>query len=1161
MKKLSQFKGAWPFFAAVFLNAFVDLGHKITVQNTIFKLYGEQSQIIATAILNAMILLPFILLLSPAGFLSDKFKRVSVMRASAWLVVILSALITVAYHLGWFHIAFMITFLLAAQSAIYSPAKFAFIKEMFGKTRLGEANGVVAALSIVAILGGTFAFTIAFELMYGEGLTSEAEVLQAIAPIGFMLVATAVFELVMMYRIPLENEFSEPSNADAKFEWSRFFSGRLFARDLEPFTRSRTIRLSVIGLSTFWGIGQVMLAAFPAFFKTETGTTNAIAVQGILACSGIGIALGSFIAGRVSRDHIELGLLPIASIGIAVGLLILPGLSNPYFAALDFLFIGCMGGMFIVPLNALIQFNARSGQIGKTLAANNWVQNVTMFSFLVLTASFAFFELSSKSLLQLISLVAVLGCGYTLYQLPQSFVRFLLIFVMRRHYRVRVQGMKNIPAQGGALLLGNHVSWIDWAIIQLASPRPIRFVMIRNIYERWYLKWFFDLFGCIPIEQGPRSRESLKNIAQLLEQGELVCLFPEGTLSRTGHLVEFRKGYELACEELSTEVPIIPFYLHGLWGSQFSRSTSLLKQSYRLGAKRDLVIAFGAPQENSISADVLKRRLFELSVSSWQHYVDSFDGIAHKWVHAAKQQGRKFCMADSTGVKLNGVQALTATTALKMSLAPKLKSHNVGVILPSAAGGALANLALLQAGHCIVNLNYTAGRDALQAAMERAEIETVVTSSKFLKKLKGKGIDVESIVDGKHLILLEEIKSEMGLGTKLVAALLCRLLPARLLKYCVAANAKGDDIAAILFSSGSEGTPKGVCLSHKNIMANVKQTLTVLNPDEDDLVMGNLPFFHAFGLTVTQFLPLLEGVPVVYNPDPTDALGSSKLVARHRATIMFGTSTFLRLYTANKRIHSLMLQSLKLVVSGAEKLNQQVRKEFKEKFNVNIYEGYGATEATPVVSVNLPDKLGLQDFKVQLGAREGSVGMPLPGTSIRIVDPQTHEELNTGEAGMVLIGGVQVMQGYLKDPEKTSSVIVNIDGQRWYVTGDKGYIDADGFLFIVDRYSRFAKIGGEMLSLGKIEQVLCDAYEEKYGSEQANELELVVVNLPDEKRGERLVLLSNTELDEFLNADCFAGGGLGNLAIPSQSVVLEDVPKLASGKMDFGTAKKIASES
>ncbi len=1152
MKKLRHFQGALPFFTAIFLNAFMDLGHKITIQNTVFKLYEGEVQISLIAVVNAMILLPYILLLSPAGFISDRFRKTRVMQFSAWAAVVLCAGITFCYYQGWFWAAFGMTFLMAAQSAIYSPAKLGFIKELFGKNRLGEANGVASALAIVAILAGSFAFSFTFEAWFIEGSDSKEQVLQNIAPIGWFLLATAVFELVMMYRLPKQ----APIVSDLQFNWSRFASGRLFIDDLEPLRARRVIRLAVVGLAMFWSVGQVMLAAFPEFLKSTLGVMDTRVVQGVLACSGIGIAIGSTLAGKISRDHIESGILPIAATGLAIGLLLLPTVDSPTWAAIDFLFIGMMGGMFIVPLNALIQYIADENALGKTLAANNWVQNVCMLSFLMLTVLFTQLGWSSTALLYLIAVVALVGGMYTIYELPQSLTRLLLTGILSRHYRVKVQGMKNIPSKGGVLLLGNHVSWIDWAILQIASPRPVRFVMIRNIYERWYLKWFFDLFGCIPIEQGPRSRQALERVAELLNAGEVVCLFPEGVISRNGHLAEFRKGYESACEQANDDVVIVPFYLRGLWGSQFSRSSAALKKVKAKGLGRDLIVAFGPAIDKNTKADVLKRRVFDLSISSWQEYIDSLPTIGEQWLETAKKQGKSACIIDTLGTRVNAYEALTGARILSRRIAKYSPEKNVGLLLPTSAGGMLGNMAAILAGKTLVNLNYSASESALLSAIDQAEIKTIYTSKRFVKKLESKGIQTEAFQEACRFIYLEDLKEEASLAEKIFTLMSVKFLPLWLLKMVFVHNREPDSIAAILFSSGSEGAPKGVLLSHKNIMANVKQIGDVLNMEGDEVFMANLPLFHAFGLTATQFMPLLEGLPVVCHPDPTDALGSAKAIAEHRATIMFGTSSFFRLYIRNNKVHPLMLQSLRLVVAGAEKLQDEVRREFKLKFNKDIVEGYGATETTPVASVNLPDILSVQDWKVQKGEKPGTVGLPLPGTSCKIVDPETFEELPTDQSGMILIGGSQVMQGYLKNVEKTAEVIREIDGIRWYVTGDKGRLDADGFLHIEDRYSRFAKIGGEMVGLGTVESCI----HELFAADGDLDAEVLAVNLPDDKKGERIVLLSNRELPLNELREKLNSTSLNKLAFPSALIHVEEIPKLGSGKNDFGKAKKIAEE-
>ena len=1147
MNKLWQVKGAIPLFIAAFLNAFVDLGHKIIVQNTVFKLHDGAEQIGLTALVNAMMLLPFILLMSPAGFLSDAFRKTRVMQISAWVAVGLTLLITLFYYLGLFWPAFGMTFLLAAQASIYSPAKYGYLKELFGKERLGEANGIMSAVSMCAILSGIFAYSIFFEIKFPKDAVTEAQVLQAIAPVGWLLVANALLELGLLYRLTPQ----EPVTNTAKFSVVDYASGKLFKEDLKPLAHSRIIRLSIIGIATFWGVGQVMLAAFPAFVKEELGLTNTIAVQGILASTGIGIVLGSFFAGKYSRNFIDTGLLPLGAIGIAVGLLILPNLHSLVGFTLIFLGVGFCGGIFTVPLNALVQFNANPNELGRTLAASNWVQNVVMLLFLALTCAFAALNISSKALLQIIGLVALVGCFYTVYQLPQSLMRAIVGYVLSRRYKIAVQGIKNIPAQGGVLMLGNHVSWIDWAIIQLASPRPVRFVMLRAIYERWYLKWFFDLFGCIPIEAGPRSRRALETVAEYLNQGDVVCLFPEGAISRNGHLGEFRPGYERACANLGADVVIVPFYLRGLWGSQFSFSSNRLKSEAQ-GLTRDLIVAFGPALPISTPADVLKRRVFDLSIASWQDYIGSLNSIGETWIDTAKRQAGRLAIIDTLGTKLSGHKALTGA----ITLARRIKQNsaqNIGVLLPTSAAGVLTNMAILLAGKTVINLNYTASREAFCSALEQANIQQVYTSSRFLTKLEARGLPIKTLLAGVQVVEMETFGASIHWLEKLSTLLWVKLLPAFVLKYFFCAKTATDNLAVILFSSGSEGTPKGVQISHKNILANVKQVADVLNTEDDDVVMANLPLFHAFGLTVTQFMPLLQGLPMICHADPTDALGSAQAIARYRATILFGTSTFLRLYIRNTKVHPLMLEPLRLIVAGAEKLNAEVRTAFNLKFNKPIYEGYGATETTPVASVNLPDKIETETWHPQLGQRLGSVGLPLPGTSCRIVDPVTFTELPSGEAGMILIGGAQVMVGYLNNPEKSAAAIKEIDGMRWYVTGDKGYLDTDGFLFIVDRYSRFAKIGGEMVSLSLVEAAII----EQTGDAEA---QVIVVAIADDKKGEKLVALftNNWDLDALRSR--LLQSGLNSLAIPSIGHPVAELPQLGSGKMDFAGAKKIALE-
>lgn len=1150
MSLLRTVRGFFPYLLVVFLNAFVDLGHKIVIQNTVFKTYSGQEQVILTAIVNGLILLPFLLLFSPAGFLADRFAKHKVIRHAALAAVGATLAITYCYYQGWFWAAFALTLALAVQSAIYSPAKYGYIKELVGQQNLASANGTVQAATIIGILLGTFVFSIAFELLLQNRIAqSPGEITALIAPIGWVLVVLSVLEWLISLRLPVRREGDDSQT----FEVRSYLKLRYLRNNLGVISASNSIKLSIIGLATFWAISQVLLAAFPAFAKDTLGVTNTVVIQGILACSGFGIAIGSVIAGRASRNYIETGLLPISALGIALGIWLLPALDSTLFMALSFFAVGVMGGIFIVPLNAIIQFQASQERLGTILAGNNWVQNLAMMAALALTASFALAGIDSVGLFYILTAVAVIGTGYTLYKLPHSFARIIATMMLKRRYKIDVVGFENLPRSGATLLLGNHISWIDWALVQIACPRPVRFVMLRRIYEVWYIKPFFKLFGVVPIEAG-QSSDSIATINELLKAGECVCLFPEGAISRNGHLGKFHTGYERMTEGVEEGV-IVPFYLRGLWGSSFSRAEEGLRDARAPATRRDLIVAFGKPLALDTRADQLKQKVFELSINAWDSYSRALDPLPLAVIRTARRQPRAIATINSTGEKLSYRDFVAASVCFAGAIPMARDEQNIGVLLPASAAAAIATVAVTLKGRVVVHLNYTAGDEAVHSAIEQAAVRTIVTSRAFLERLSERGIDPDSLLPSNaQRVYMEDIRDVLPRWQLVLVALTFMVLPTRWFYRAFGHSVSSESAAAILFSSGSESAPKGVVLSHRNIVSNSKQISDVLNTQVNDVMMSCLPPFHSFGLTVTTLLPLLEGIPMVCHPDPTDSVGVARAVARYQATLLLGTSTFLSLYARNKKVHPLLFSSLRIVVSGAEKLTPRVRDEFERKFQKPIYEGYGATETTPVASVNIPDAMDTSDWKVQVGSVHGSVGMPLPGTSFRIVDPDTFEELPLGEDGLILISGSQVMLGYLNNAEKTAEVIREIDGLRWYNTGDKGHLTESGFLVIVDRYSRFAKIGGEMVSLASVEEAVGEAL-------HGQELDIAATALPDERKGEKIVLLvCGTDTDEASVREALAAAQISPLMRPSEIRFVECVPRLGSGKLDLTAVKSLAAE-
>ncbi len=1145
MKQLSRISGFLPYLLVVFLNAFVDLGHKIVIQNTIFKTWDNETQVILTAVINGLILLPFILLFSPSGFLADKYSKQKVMQYGALAAVGGTLLITVSYFMGWFWVSFLLTLLLSIQSAIYSPAKYGYIRELVGDEKLAHANGLVQATTIISILAGTFVFSALFEYLYQTTFASTTDIMQAIAPLGFILVALSLVEWITACRMP-----QTPAGAPEKtFNKKAYLNGHYLKQNLAAIRSSKAIWLSIIGLSVFWAISQVVLAAFPAFAKSTLAETNTVVIQGLLAATGVGIMLGSLIAGRLSRSYIELGLIPVGALGITLCLWLLPSLDSTLAIATLFLILGLSGGFFIIPLNALIQYSAHEDELGTVLAGNNWMQNIAMMAFLALTVLFSLTGLSSTGLFYLLAITALIGSVYTVKQLPHSLARIVAGMVLKRRYRISVAGFDNMPKHGGVLLLGNHISWLDWAMVQIACPRPVRFVMLRSIYDTWYLKPFLKAFGAIPISAG-NSRDSLQRINACLKNGDVVCLFPEGAISRNGHLGEFKSGYERTIE--GVDGVIVPFYLRGLWGSKLSRSfSSKLRENTADGLKRSVIVAFGEPLPINTPTNALKQKVFELSISAWDEFANDVDPLPLAWLKQAKKNLSATSIIDTLGGRFNNLQVIAGTTLLAKKIRSHSPENNIGIILPTSSVGIMTNLAVMLNGQTAVNLNFSTGTPAVQAAITNAHIQTVYTSSRFAEKLAKKGIDLNSMLQGARIIYLEDIKPSISKTEKVLHAISAALLPASVLYRLHGQAVTTQKAAQILFSSGSEGTPKGIMLSHTNLMGNIKQISDVLNTHGDDVMVASLPLFHSFGLTVNSLLPMVEGFPTICHPDPTDVLNVAKAIARYKGTILCGTATFLRLYTRNSRIQPLMLNSLRIIVSGAEKLTEEVRNDFELKFKKSIYEGYGATETTPVASVNVPDTIEPETWKVQTGQKPGTVGMPLPGTCFRIVDPETYAALPIGEDGLILISGGQVMLGYLNDAQRTQEAIIELDGRRWYKTGDKGHLDEDGFLTIVDRYSRFAKIGGEMISLSAVENIIQQLL-------PSDAIEIAATNLKDDKKGEKIVLLATGNIDASELKKRFIESGTNPLFIPSHIILVNELPKLGSGKTDYSAIKKVA---
>jgi acyl-[acyl-carrier-protein]-phospholipid O-acyltransferase / long-chain-fatty-acid--[acyl-carrier-protein] ligase len=719
-------------------------------------------------------------------------------------------------------------------------------------------------------------------------------------------------------------------------------------------------------------------------------------------------------------------------------------------------------------------------------------------------------------------------------------LRFFGLGLARLVYRVAASGRENLPP-GGFLLLPNHITWVDAIVLLLACPRPIRFIIDESFYRNRILHPVLRTVGCIPITSR-KAKDAMREAAAKIRAGEIVCLFPEGQLSRSGSLLRLRRGYEMIARQ--AEAPVLPVWLDRLWGSIFSFQGGRFFTKWPRAVPYRVMVAFGKPLP-AADADIatVREELLKIGEFCYSQRPILRGHLARACLRGLKRNRFRVAITDGLdNSSLTRGKLLGVALALSRHLKEKCPERRIGIVLPPGKGGVVANLAVIFAGKIPVNVNFTSARESIESAKEQAGLRTIVTARPVAKRF-------EDFPWTPQVIHLDEILPAMKpaiLGWWLLGLAMPAAILARLLKI----PRVGDHAEALLlFTSGSSGQPKGVVLSHRNILGNVSQFAMMLDARKEDVLLASLPFFHSFGCTVTLWYPLIEGVRTASYPNPLEAGKIANLVERHKVTIMLATPTFLRAYL--RKAEPAQLRSLRLIITGAEKLPDELAKAFEARFGKEVLQGYGLTETAPVVSVNLPEpKAKKPGETVQPSNRPGSAGKLLPGMAAEIREPETDRKLSLHDSGMLWVRGSNIFEGYLDAPEKTAEVLRD----SWLKTGDIGRFDEDGFLYIEGRLSRFSKIGGEMVPHETIEQKILSVLEMAEHSERV----IAVAGVADEAKGEALVLLSSIDLDlARLRAD-LAKIGVPNLWIPKTLRRVDAIPLLASGKLDLAGCKALA---
>jgi acyl-[acyl-carrier-protein]-phospholipid O-acyltransferase/long-chain-fatty-acid--[acyl-carrier-protein] ligase len=1102
-----------------FLGAFNDNVYKMIVSMLAVEIAANrQLGALYLSISLAVFNLPYLLFAGYAGQLADRFSKTRVLQVTKALEIATMLLGLSALLMNRIELLLGVLFLLATQANFFSPAKYGILPEMMSEAEITAGNGLVEFSTLAAIVLGTsfggFLISIWKHSPWNLGGT-----LLGIAVVGSLC-------SLGITRVPA-------SGSSAAFHWNPFHEVWIgFGRLRE----SRALALTVTGLSYFWFLGALFTSAI-LLLGNEILHAPELQVSMLAAALALGIGLGSIAAGWISRTHIELGLVPLGSLLLGVFSVFL-GFRHSYaWTASGLVAMGFAGGLFFVPLNAFLQERAGNQEKGRLLATTNFFNTAAMlFASAVLWILHDKLHWPATTIIGALGVLTLLATVYVVSVVPADVLRLILFGLSRSYFRIRVVGADRIPANGAAILISNHVSYGDSLLIGGCTHRFVRFLMWKPIFDLKFAKPFFQILQAIPIDpHSPKETvRALRQACNELKSGELVCIFPEGGLTRTGHVQTFQRGVERLME-CSPETPVIPIYLDGLWGHPLAPNGKRSVRDWLRSWRREVTVMIGEPLHGKMAAWDLRQRVLELGSEAVEFRKKADCTLSHGLVRAARQNWFRPAIADSTNKRLKFGETLTAAVLVKDWLNKEhAGERNIGLLLPTSVGGALANFGVTLAGRAAVNLNFTAGEQNCRAAIELCGIRTVLTSRKFLEKAN---LPVWS-----EMVYLEDLLTRFTPGAKLRAMLAARFAPIDK----IVGSVGPDDVATIPFSSGSTGVPKGVELTHWNIVSNMEAAASVFPIDSSHCMLGVLPLFHAFGYTFALWFPIVHQFRAAYHPNPTDAKSIGELAEEHRPTFFLATPTFCLNYI--RKCTPEQFSSLKYILVGAEALKASVAEAFRKKFGVGLLAGYGCTELGPSVAANAPDFAN--GSVTQEATREGSVGRPAPGMSVRIVDPESFEPVPQGQQGMVLVKSPSRMKGYYRAPEKTRQVL----REGYYITGDLGHLDQDGFLYITDRLARFSKIAGEMVPHLKIEDAASGLLETSPS---------FVTGVADERRGERLVMLyTSPEITPAQIVEHLNGAGLPALWIPKRENIylVDEIPTLGTGKVDLAKARAMVLE-
>lgn len=1118
-----------PLFWCQFFSAFNDNFLKNALAFLILYKVAQSGEGASAATLvtlaSAVFIGPFFILSGLGGQLADRYDKAVVAKRLKFAEIFAAGTAVLGFSLHSVPVLFVALGLFGVVAALFGPIKYGILPDHLKRAELPAGNALIEGATFLAILLGTIVAGLA-TAMGGE-------------PVLFsvMIMAFAVLCWLCARFIPRTGEGAPDLKVDPNIARS--------TRDLllDLWSDTRLWRGSLI-VSWFWLVGAVVLSLLPVMVKDSLHGSETV-VTLLLAMFSVGIALGSGLASWLASGRIVLLPTPIGAVlmglfglDLAWTLSHLPAGTGELLGAgaflatgtglrvtIDLVGLAMAGGLYIVPSFVAVQAWTDKEKRARVIGAVNVLTAAFMVGGTLGLAALQGAGWSMPALFALISVLNLVAGAVILKVMPTSPFRDFLSILFRAFYRLEVRGLENVEAAGpNAIIALNHVSFLDAPLaLSLLEQEPV-FAIDHGIAQRWWVKPFLRITRAMPLD--PTKPMATRTLINAVKSGETLIIFPEGRLTVTGSLMKVYDGAGLIADKSGAMV--VPVKIEGLEKTAFSR---LSRAQVRRRWWPKVTVTIMPPVRLSVDEALKGKNRRQAAgaalygiMSDLVFNTTSIDrGLMESLIAAGEDYGwRRTAVEDPITGKLSYSRLVMGATVLGRKLMPLApEGRPIGLMLPNANGAAATFFALASAGRVPAMINFSAGPANILSACKAAEVTTILTSRGFIEKAR-LGSLVEAIQGAVKLVYLEDVRATISTLDKL-RGLLAKRKPL--------VERKGDDPAAILFTSGSEGTPKGVVLANRNMLANTAQAAARIDFGRTDKVFNVLPVFHAFGLTVGLVLPLVSGVPVYLYPSPLHYRIVPELIYGSNATILFGTDTFLTGYA--KSAHAYDLRSLRYILAGAEPVKEATRRTYAEKFGLRILEGYGVTETGPVLALNTP-----------MFNKFGSVGRIMPGMEAKL-EPVPGIE----EGGRLYVRGPNVMLGYLR-AEKPG--VLEPPAENWHDTGDIVTIDQAGFITIKGRAKRFAKIAGEMVSLAGIEMLAAELWPNAPSA---------VASVPDPRKGERLILFTEAKGATRGDYQAFAKGkGATEIAIPAEVVVIDKVPMLGTGKVDQVGVTKLAKE-